>query len=327
MVSYIIRRVAYSLVLLALVSFAGFLIIELPPGDFLTQHLAELQARGDRSAEQRIAELKARYGLDKPLLTRYWIWITHFVQGDFGRSFRYDRPVNELIGQRIALTAALALASMILTWLIAIPIGIYSATHQYSLGDQIFTTISFIGLGLPGFLVALIILFFAVFFFDQEIGGLFSREYVDAPWSLGKFLDLLKHLWIPALIASITGTASLMRIMRGNLLDTLGQPFVQAARARGLKERTVIIKHAVRIAINPLITILGTSLPALISGAALVEIVLNLPTTGPLYVEALQRQDMYLAGTFLVFLTFMLLLGNLIADILLAWVDPRIRYE
>lgn len=327
MVDYIIRRVAYSIVMIIMVSFVGFLIIELPPGDFLTQYLSELQARGDRSAELRIAEYRARFGLDKPLLQRYWIWVTSFVRGDFGRSFYYQRDVRDLIGQRLALTVTVALSSLIISWGLAVPLGIYSAVRQYSLGDQIFTTLSFIGLGMPGFLLALIILFIAAFFFNQEVGGLFSREYVDAPWSIAKFIDLLKHLWIPALIAAVTGTAGLLRIMRGNLLDTLGQPFVEAARARGLKNRTVILKHAARVAINPLITILGLQMPELISGVALVAIVLNLPTIGPLYVEALQRQDMYLAGTVLVFFVILLLIGNLLADIALAWADPRIRYD
>ncbi|GAB4563798.1 MAG: ABC transporter permease [Anaerolineae bacterium] len=328
MAAYIVRRLAYAVVMLILVSFVGFLIIELPPGDFLTQKLADLQARGDRSAELRIAEYRARYGLDKPLLVRYWIWASNFVKGDFGESFEFERPVRELLGQRLLFTVILALSTLVVVWALAIPIGIYSAVRQYSLGDQIITTISFIGLGMPGFLLALIVLFIAVVVFNQEIGGLFSQQYQDAPWSFAKFVDLLKHLWIPAFIGSVTGTAGLIRIMRGNLLDIMGQPFVEAARARGLKERTVILKHAVRIAINPLIVILGSEgIPSIISGNALVAIVLNLPTIGPLFVRALQKMDMYLAGTCLVFFTMLLLIGNLLADLALAWVDPRIRYD
>lgn len=327
MVAYIVRRIIYSIAMIVLVSFVGFLIIELPPGDFMTQYLAELQARGDRSAEQRVAEYRARFGLDKPLLQRYWMWASNFVRGDFGRSFQYQRDVGELIGQRLALTVTVGLASLILSWAIAIPIGIYSAVRQYSLGDQIFTTLSFIGLGMPGFLLALLIMFIAVFYFDQDVVGLFSRQYADAPWSVAKLVDLFKHLWVPALIAGVTLTAANMRIMRGNLLDTLGQPFVEAARARGLKNRTVILKHAVRIAINPLITIMGYSMRDLIGGVALVAWVLNLPTIGPMYIQALIRADMYLAGTILVFIVVMLLIGNLLADIALAWADPRIRYD
>jgi len=314
--------------MIILVSFVSFIIIELPPGDFLTQKLDELQARGDRSAQNRIAEYRARYGLDKPMMERYWIWISNFVQGDFGDSFEYERPVAELLGQRLAMTVILALSTLVITWVIAIPVGVYSATHQYSTGDQIITTLSFIGLGMPSFLLALIVLFFAVIVLEQDIGGLFSREFADAPWSLAKLWDLLKHLWIPAFIGAVTGTAGLVRIMRGNLLETLGQPFVEAARARGLKNRTVTWKHAVRVAINPLIVILGTeAFPSIIVGNALMAVVLNLPTIGPLYIDALIVQDMYMAGTILVFIVGMIMLGSLLADIALAALDPRIRLE
>ncbi len=328
MLAYIARRLVYILVMLVLVSFVSFLIIELPPGDFLTQKIQELSARGDRSAENRVAEYRARYGLDQPLLTRYWIWITNFVRGDFGEAFEFERPVTEIIGQRAGMSVILALSTLTLVWVLAIPIGVYSATHQYSLGDQIFTTISFIGLGMPGFLLALLILFFALFGLGQEVGGLFSREFEAAPWSLAKVWDLLKHLWIPAVISAVTGTAGLVRIMRGNLLETLGQPFVEAARARGLKNRTVVWKHAVRVAILPLVVILGSeALPNIVAGDALVATVLNLPTIGPVYVRALQVQDMYLAGTVLIFFVFMVMFGNLLADLGLAWLDPRIRLE
>ncbi|MGC9399502.1 MAG: ABC transporter permease [Anaerolineae bacterium] len=328
MLAYIGRRLVYSLIMLILVSFVSFLIIELPPGDFLTQKLEELQARGDRSAEMRIAEYRARYGLDKPLLTRYWIWISNFIKGDFGESFEFERPVAELLGQRLGMTVVLALSTLIVTWAIAIPVGVYSATHQYSTGDQIITTLSFVGLGMPSFLLALIVLFFAVTILNQDIGGLFSREYADAPWSWAKVVDLLKHLWIPTLIGAVTGTAGLVRIMRGNLLDTLGQPFVEAAHARGLKNRTVVWKHAVRVAINPLIVILGTeAFPSILVGNILMARVLNLPTIGPLYIQALVGQDMYMAGTVLVFIVGMIMIGSLLADITLAALDPRIRLE
>ncbi len=328
MLAYIARRLGYAVIMTVLVSFVSFLIIELPPGDFLTQKLDELQARGDRSAEQRIAEYRARYGLDKPLLERYWIWATNFVKGDFGESFQYERPVAELLGERLGMTVIMTLATIILTWSIAIPIGVYSATHQYSLGDQIFTAISFIGLGMPSYLLALIVLFFAVVVLDADIGGLFSREFRDAPWSWARVVDLLKHLWVPALIGCVTGTAGLVRIMRGNLLEILGQPYIEAARARGLKNRTVIWKHAVRMAINPLIVILGSeALPSIFAGNALMAKVLNLPTVGPMFIEALQKQDMYMAGTCLVFIVMLILAGNLLADLTLAALDPRIRLE
>ncbi|MFN2302417.1 MAG: ABC transporter permease [Anaerolineales bacterium] len=328
MLSYIIRRIGYALVMIVLVSFVSFLIIELPPGDFLTQKLDELNAQGDRSAQLRIAEYRARYGLDKPLLERYWIWASNFIKGDFGESFQYERPVRDLLGERVLMTVIIAVLTLILTYTIAIFIGVYSATHQYSIGDQFFTVIAFLGLGIPGFLLALIVLFVAVVILKQDIGGLFSRDFQDAPWSLARVWDLMKHLWIPVLIGTAATAPAYMRIMRGNLLEILGQPFIEAARARGLKNRTVVWRHAVRVAINPLVVILGSeSLPYIVGGNALVAIVLGLPTIGPLYVEALQRQDMYMAGTVLVFIVMMMLLGNLLADLALVWLDPRIRLD
>ncbi|RLC90738.1 MAG: ABC transporter permease [Chloroflexi bacterium] len=328
MLSYILRRLGYAAIMLVLVSFVSFLIIELPPGDYLTKKLQDLQARGDRSAELRIAEYRVRYGLDKPLMERYWIWASNFIKGDFGESFEFERPVTEILGNRIGFTVLMAVSVIIVQWGIAIPIGVYSATHQYSLGDQVVTTLSFVGLGMPGFLLALLVMFFAMVVLGQEVSGLFSNEFKDAPWTIAKVIDLLKHLWIPALVGSVTGTAGLVRIMRGNLLETLGQPFVEAARARGLTNQKVTWKHAVRVAINPLIVILGSeTLPSVVAGNALVATVLNLPTVGPLYVSALQSQDMYLAGTVLVFIVFMTLMGNLLADLVLAALDPRIRLE
>lgn len=328
MVNYILRRLVYAALMLILVSFVGFFIIELPKGDYLQIRLAELRARGDTAAEDRIDALRERYGLDRPFVERYVLWITNFVQGDFGEAFEYERPVSEIIGQRLTNTMILAFSVLLLTWAVAIPLGVYSAVNQYSLGDQIVTTVSFIGLGMPGFLLALIVMYIAVVQLDQDVGGLFSREYRDAPWSMGRVLDLLSNLWLPALIGSVTSSAALIRIMRGNLLETLGQPFIEAARARGLRNVTVTWKHAVRIAINPLIVILGSeALPTIIVGNSLVAIVLNLPTIGPLFVNALQKQDMFLAGTILIFYTFLLVIGNLIADLLLVWVDPRIRLD
>lgn len=328
MLAYIVRRLGYAAIMLVLVSFVSFLIIDLPPGDYLTQKMAELQAMGDRSAESRIEEYRVRYGLDKPLLTRYVIWITNFVKGDFGESFAHEVPVRELIGQRFAMTAVFAVASIILIWLIAVPIGVYSAVKQYSLGDQVFTTLSFFGIGTPPFMLAMIVLFVAVVIFDLDVIGLFSREFEDAPWSLAKVWDLLKHLWVPALISAVTESAGMMRIMRGNMLETLGQPFVEAARARGLKNTTVTWKHAVRIAINPLVVMLGgEQLPKILGGNALIAIVLNLPTISPMFVNALLTQDSYMAGTILVFLTLILLIGNLLSDLALSWIDPRIRLD
>ncbi len=328
MLNYILRRLVYAAIMIVLVSFVSFVIIKLPPGDFLTQKVEQLRARGDRSAEARIEEYRIRYGLDRPFIEQYVGWVTKFVRGDFGESFEYERPVKDLLGERLTMTVILALATLIFTWAIAIPLGVYSAVKQYSIGDQIISVFSFIGLGMPGFLLALLILYFAITVLNQEATGLFSQQYVDAPWSVGRVLDLLNHLWIPAIVSAVTGTGGLIRIMRGNLLETLGQPFIEAARARGLANRTVIWKHAVRMAINPLIVILGSeAIPSIITGNALVSIVLNLPTIGPLFVESLRKLDMYMAGTCIVFFTLLLLIGNLLADLVLAWVDPRIRLE
>lgn len=328
MLSFIIRRLGYAAIMVVLVSFVSFVIIKLPPGDFLTQKMEQLRSRGDRSAEARIEQYRARYGLDKPFIEQYTGWVTKFVKGDFGESFEYERPVRELLGERLLFTVVLSIATLIFTWALAIPLGVYSAVKQYSVGDQIISVISFIGLGMPGFLLALIILYFAVVVLGVEATGLFSKEFVDAPWSFARVVDLLKHLWIPALVSAVTGTGGLIRIMRGNLLETLGQPFIEAARARGLKNSTVIWKHAVRMAINPLIVILGSeAIPNIFVGNALVSIVLNLPTIGPLFVESLRKLDMYMAGTCLVFFTLLLLIGNLLADLMLAWVDPRIRLD
>jgi peptide/nickel transport system permease protein len=328
MATYILRRLVYAAVMLVLVSFVSFVLIQLPPGDFLDQKLAQLRARGDRSAESQIETYRQRYNLDKPFLWQYGNWVINFAQGDFGESFEYERPVRDLLGERITMTVILGIATLIVVWAIAIPVGVFSAVKQYSLADQLITTISFVGLGMPGFLFALLVLYYAITVLNIEATGLFSQRYVDAPWSLGRVMDLINHLWIPAFISAITGAGGLTRIMRGNLLETLGQPFVEAARARGLTNRTVIWKHAVRIAINPLIVILGSeAIPGIITGSGLVSVVLNLPTIFPLFVDSLRKLDMYMAGTCIVFITLLLLLGNLLADLALAWADPRIRLD
>jgi peptide/nickel transport system permease protein len=328
MLNFILRRLLYALIMIVLVSFASFVLINLPPTDFLAQKLAQLRARGDRSAEGQIETYRKRYNLDKPFMWQYSHWAVNFLKGDFGESFEYERPVSEMLGERVTMTIILGVATLIVVWILAIPLGVYSATKQYSLGDQIITSLSFIGLGMPGFLLALLILYYAITVLNIEATGLFSQQYASAPWSWGRFVDLLKHLWIPAIISAITGVGGLTRIMRGNLLDTLGQPFVEAARARGLENRTVIWKHAVRIAINPLIVILGSeALPGIVGGTGLVSVVLNLPTIFPLYINALQKLDMYMAGTCIVLITFLVLIGNLLADLMLAWADPRIRLE
>jgi len=328
MVNYIVRRLLYAVIMLVLVSFASFVLINLPPTDFLAQKLVQLEARGDPSARGQIETYRKRYNLDKPFMWQYTNWAVNFLKGDFGESFEYERPVKDMLGERVNMTIILGIATLIVVWVMAIPLGVYSAVKQYSLGDQIITTTSFVGLGMPGFLLALLILYFAITKLNIEATGLFSQKYADAPWSWGRFVDLLKHLWIPALISAITGVGGLTRIMRGNLLETLGQPFVEAARARGLTNSTVIWKHAVRIAINPLIVILGSeAIPGIIGGGGLVSVVLNLPTIFPLFITALLHLDMYLAGTCIVLITFLVLIGNLLADVALAWADPRIRLD
>ncbi len=327
MTSFIARRLVSMIVTLALVSVVGFIIINLPPGSYIDVYRAELMMLGTSTAEQQIQALEKRYGLDKPLYYQFLKWISGFVRGDFGRSFQYNREVSELIWNRLGFTVVVSVCSLIFSWVVAIPIGIYSATHKYSVADNLFTFMSFIGLSVPRFLIALVLMVVSSQVFGISVGGLFSRAYEDAPWSWAKFVDFLQHLWIPVMIVGLSDTASLVRMMRGNLSDILNMQYVQTARAKGLSERLVIYKHAVRNAIHPLIMSLGMSMPGIISGSTVVSIVLSLPTVGPLYFNALRAQDMFLAGTVLMFMAIMLVIGNFLADIALALVDPRIRYE
>jgi len=327
MAAYIVRRFLYMITTLIFVSIIGFFIINLPKGSYIDFYIQQRQMQGTNTSEGEIQGVIKRFGLDEPLHVQYIKWITGFVHGDFGRSFEYNREVKDLIWQRLAFTALISTATLLFTWVVAIPIGIYSATHQYSAGDNAATVIGLAGLSIPNFMLALILMVIAQRVFGQSVGGLFSPGFQDAPWSLSKVGDLLKHIWVPILVVGTAGTASLIRMMRGNLLDILNMQYIQAARARGVTERKVIVKHAVRNAIHPLIMLLGMSLPGIISGSTVVAIVLSLPTTGPLYFRALRQQDMYLAVTFLMFLSMMLVIGNFIADILLVWIDPRIRYD
>lgn len=327
MITFIVRRLLAMIPTLLLVSMLSFIIIELPPGDFMTSLAANVGTSGSSMDAATVENLQRQYGLDKPAHIRYLTWIAGFVRGDFGYSLDWKRPVSELIMGRLGLTLLLSILSLIIMWVVAIPIGIYSATHQYSLGDNIFTFLGFLGLSVPEFVLGLFYLFIGIFVFGVSVTGLFSAEMEKAPWSLAKALDLVNHLLWPALILGMAGMAQLIRIMRGSLLEILGQQYVTTARAKGLQEKVVINKYAVRVAINPLISVMGMQLPSLINGATVLGIVLTLPTTGPLFVRALLSQDMYLAGSFLVFLSLMLMLGNLLSDIALAWADPRIRYE
>jgi peptide/nickel transport system permease protein len=312
---------------LILVSIVTFVIIQLPPGDFLTTLAAYSAESGGSIDPSAMESLRRQYGLDQPVYVQYLTWVAGFPRGDFGYSVEWKKPVGELIASRLGFTLTLSGLALLFTWVVAIPIGIYSATHQYSWGDVGLTTLGFLGLSVPDFMLGLIYLFVGVFVFNAPVGGLVSPELEDAPWSPAKVLDMANHLLWPTIILALAGTAQLIRIMRGNLLDILGQQFVTTARAKGLPERTVVNKYAVRVAINPLISVMGLQLPNLISGATILGIVLSLPTTGPLFLHALLNQDIYLAGTFLLMLSVMLMLGNLLADLMLAWVDPRIRYD
>lgn len=327
MIAFLIRRIFGMIPTLFLVSIMTFIIIQLPPGDFMTSLAANVASGGSGIDEASINNMRRLYGLDQPVYIQYIKWIGGFVQGDFGYSFEWRSPVKALIGNQLALTIELSLLSLAIMWLIAIPIGIYSATHQYSWGDNLLSLLGFLGLSVPDFLLGLIYLAIGIFGFGISVMGLNSSAMARAPMSFAKVLDTASHLFWPALILSVGGMAQLIRIMRGSLLEILGQQYITTARAKGLKESVVINKYAVRVAINPLISVMGMQLPNLISGATILGIVLSLPTTGPMFMRALQSQDMYVAGTFLIFLSLMLMIGNLLADVALAWVDPRIRYE
>jgi peptide/nickel transport system permease protein len=328
MVTYVVRRLLGMIPTLFLVSVLTFIIIQLPPGDFLTTLQAQAADSGGSIDQAAMDALRVQYGLDQPMYVQYLNWISGFPRGDFGYSFEWKKPVGELIGSRLGFTLVLSGMALMFTWLVAIPIGIYSATHQYSWQDLGLTTIGFLGLSIPDFMLGLIYLFVGVFVFNAPVGGLESPQFEDAPWTNPlKLLDIGNHLVWPVIILGAAGTAQLIRIMRGNLLETLNEQFVTTARAKGLPEGKVVNKYAVRVAINPLISVMGMQLPNLISGATILGIVLSLPTTGPLFLHALINQDIYLAGTFLLMLSVLLMVGNLFADLLLAWADPRIRYS
>ena len=328
MLTYIVRRIVYMIPTLFVISVLIFFIIQLPPGDFLTTVQARLAERGEEIDMETLAALEERYGLSQPFHVQYWKWISGILfRGDFGRSFDWERPVSELIWARLSLTFLISFCSLLFVWVVSFPVGIYSAIKKYSIGDYIATFIGFLGLAIPDFLFALVILYIAFAYFGQSVGGLFSPEFADAPWSWAKLKDLGAHLIVPLIVLAPNGTAGLIRIMRNNLLDELPKAYVTTARAKGLSERRLLFKYPVRVAANPFISTVGWVLPSLISGAAIVSIVLNLPTTGPLLLNSLLNQDMYLAGSFLLILSVLTVIGTLISDILLAWLDPRIRYE
>ncbi|WP_054026282.1 ABC transporter permease [Bacillus sp. FJAT-28004] len=327
MLNYIGNRVLQLIPLLIAISIIVFFIIQLPPGDFLETYIQQLELSGTAVDEGTILNLQRQYGLDQPFIMQYLIWMKNMLlEGDLGRSFQWNLPVSEVLGDRLLLTMVISVISLIFVWIVAIPIGIYSATHQYSILDYVFTFIGFIGLAVPGFLIALLILYVVFVNTGVSITGLFSPEYVDAPWSMAKVLDMLPRLVLPVVLIGMSGTAGLIRVMRGMLLDELSKQYVITARAKGVEEGKLLYKYPVRMAINPLISTIGWTLPALISGEAIVSIVLNTPTTGPILLRALMFQDMYLAGSFLLILSVLTVLGTLLSDILLAWLDPRIRF-
>jgi peptide/nickel transport system permease protein len=315
------------MILLVLLSLVSFLIIQLPPGDYLTTMVARMRQMGLSVDEAVLEQYEKRYGLNLPIHRQYLRWMGNLFRGDLGESFIYNEPVIDLIRERILLSATITLGTLIVTYLLAVPIGIYSATHQYSILDYVFTIIGFIGLAIPNFLLALVLMFLAFKFFGWNVGGLFSREFVVAPWSFAKFVDMLKHLPIPLIVIGTAGTASLIRILRGSLLDELRKQYVVTARAKGLRERRVLFKYPVRVALNPIISQIGYLLPLLVAGETLTAIVLSLPTVGPLLLESLKQQDMYLAGSLLMILGALAMVGVLISDILLVIIDPRIRFE
>lgn len=326
MVGFIIRRFIAMLLTLVAVSIVAFAIIQLPPGDYLTSYIASLAATGDQVDPRVIENLRAQYGLGEPFYIQYWKWITGIVQGNFGHSFEWKRPVWELIWGRLGTSVLVEGLAVIVMWLVAVPIGIYVAVRKYSLGDYLATVAGFIGLAVPNFFFALIIMYLAYIWFGTTMGGLFSPEFENARWSLARIWDFLAHAWAPILVLATAGTAELIRILRANLLDELKKPYVVTARSKGLPEWKVVLKYPVRLALNPLISTIGWLLPALVSGSVIVSVVMNLPTAGPMLLRSLTTQDMYLAGAIILLLSVLTVIGTLISDILLALIDPRIRY-
>ncbi len=327
MLQYIIKRLLLLPVLLFIFSIIAFALIQAPPGDFLTSYIAELAASGSSMDASQIEALREQYGLDQPMHVQYFRWIGKILQGDLGVSLDWMRPNKELIGERLLLTVLLGLFTFLFTWALAIPIGIYSATHQYSFLDYVFTVFNYFGIATPTFMTALVLMWLAFSWFGVSVTGLFSAEYIDAPWSWARVVDLLTHLWLPMVILGLDGTARLARIMRANLLDELKKPYMEMARAKGMSEWKLVMKYPVRLAFNPLISTIGWYLPLIFSGSVIVATVLNLPTIGPMLLRALTNQDMFLAGSIILIYMGLAVIGTIISDILLAWLDPRIRFE
>jgi peptide/nickel transport system permease protein len=327
MLNYIGRRLIQIVPLMVMLSVMIFLIIQLPPGDYLTIYIQRLEMAGTDVSDAEIATLRRLYNLDRPMYQQYLLWIRNILfRWDFGRSLQWDRPVSELIGERLPMTVVVSIVTLVFTYVVSITIGIYSATNQYTVGDYFFSFLAFIGISVPGFLVALVVMYWVFALTGIAVTGLFSEEYIRASWSWAKVLDGLRHIWLPTLIIGLSGTAGLTRTMRGLLLDELQQAYVTTARAKGVSERQLLFKYPVRLAINPMVSTIGWLLPSIVSGQTLVAIVLNMPTTGPLLLQALLAQDMYLAGGFLLMTSSLTVIGSLISDILLGILDPRIRF-
>jgi peptide/nickel transport system permease protein len=332
--AYLVRRLLLMFVTLGVISFVTFVIIQLPPGDYLSNQIAELQSQGDKAALERVAFLRKQFGLDKPFLEQYAIWVgiwpgergfSGLLQGDWGWSFEHDLPVWEVVGDRLLLSFILNFSVIVFTWAVAFPIGVYAATHQYSWGDHSLTLLGYLGLATPNFLLALVLMYFANVQFGLSIGGMMDPQYLDQPWSWAKVGSVLSHLWIPVIVIGTSGTAAMIRRLRANLLDELQKQYVVTARAKGMPELRLLIKYPLRMALNPFIADIGSLLPSMISGSAIVSVVLSLQTEGPMLLEALRSQDQYLAGSFLMFLALLTVIGVFVSDLALAALDPRIR--
>ena len=327
MLNYMIRRILTMTMTMAVISALVFIVIQLPPGDYLTTYIAELESQGEIVAPEKIEFLRLQYGLDLPMYQQYFVWVFGLVQGDFGYSFEYNLPVTEVVGDRLYLSMMLNFATVLFIYLVAFPIGVYSATHQYSWGDHGLTFLGLIGLATPNFLLALVLLYLANLAFGTSIGGLMEPEFINQPWTWAKAISVLEHLWVPVVVIGTSGTAGMIRRLRANLLDEMQKQYVVTGRAKGLSEIRLLVKYPLRMSLNPFIADIGSLLPQVVSGSVIVSAVMSLPTTGPMLLSALQSQDMYLAGSFLMFLAMLTVIGMFISDLLLAVLDPRIRLE
>lgn len=325
MIGYIAHRLLIMAPTLLIISVLVFIIIQLPPGDYLETMVAELQSQGETISQERLEFYRQQYGFGEPMYKQYLVWLAGLLQGDMGYSFEYEMPVNDVVGDRMFLTVVVSFSTIVFIYVVSFPIGVYSAVNQYSPGDYALTFLGFVGLAVPNFLLALVLMYLANQYFGTSIGGLMDQEFKDQPMSWAKFVNVLEHLWVPVIVIGTSGTAGMIRRLRANLLDELHKQYVVTARAKGVPPRKALLKYPLRMALNPFIADIGNILPEIISGAAIVSIVLSLETTGPMLLHALQSQDMYLAGSFLMFLAVLTVIGTLVSDLALAVLDPRIR--